>query len=161
MKKVPLRSVILLIISVGLSLLSGIIGSLFTQPNITIWYATLNKPVFTPPDWIFAPVWIILYILMGISLFLVIREYRDNPFVGQGVAVFAVQLVLNVLWSIVFFGMHAIFAGLVIILLLAASIAATMYLFRRISWTATWLLIPYICWVSFAAVLNAMILILN
>jgi tryptophan-rich sensory protein len=102
-----------------------------------------------------------LYILMGISLFLVIQEYRDNPFVGQGVAVFAVQLVLNVLWSIVFFGMHAIFAGLVIILLLAASIAATMYLFRRISWTATWLLVPYICWVSFAAVLNAMILILN
>ena len=98
---------------------------------------------------------------MGISLFLVVREYPGKTAVRPGVAVFAIQLVLNTLWSIVFFGMHAIFAGLAIILLLAASIVATMYLFQKVSRTAVVLLIPYLCWVAFAAALNAMLLILN
>ena len=156
-----LRSGILFIICITIPLIIGMIGSVFTASNIPTWYAALNKPVFTPPGWVFGPAWTILYILMGISLYLILQNGVDKPMVSQGVILFAVQLALNLLWSIVFFGMHAIFFAFVIIIMLFVVLVATMISFFRVSKPAGWLLITYLCWLGFASVLNATIWILN
>jgi benzodiazapine receptor len=141
--------------------LAGIIGSLFTTPSIPGWYAGLAKPAFNPPSWIFAPVWTTLYALMGLAAFLVYEKGFKRPEVRKALTVFAVQLLLNTLWSIVFFGVQEIFAALVVIALLWAMILWTILLFNRISRAAAYLLIPYILWVSFASVLNAALYVLN
>ena len=156
-----LHSGILFVICIAIPLIIGMIGSVFTASNILTWYAALNKPVFTPPGWVFGPAWTILYILMGISLYLILQKGLDKPMVRQGVILFAVQLALNFLWSIVFFGMHAIFFALVVIILLFVLVLATSISFFRVSKPAGWLLIPYLCWLGFASVLNATIWILN
>ncbi|MBN1572859.1 MAG: tryptophan-rich sensory protein [Deltaproteobacteria bacterium] len=139
----------------------GIIGSLFTAPSVPTWYASLTKPSFNPPDWIFSPVWIALFFLMGISLFLVIREGFKKREVKLAVWVFAVQLVLNVLWTLIFFGLKAPLAAFIEIILLWIAILVTIIRFFPISRLAGYLLIPYIAWVSFAALLNISIFILN
>jgi len=140
---------------------AGIIGSVFTTPSIPGWYAGLAKPPFNPPNWIFGPVWITLYALMGIAAFLIFEKGIGKKEVRKALAVFAAQLVLNSLWSIVFFGAHQILGAAVLILLLWAMILATIRLFRRISGTAAGLLIPYLLWVSFATVLNISLYGLN
>jgi len=140
---------------------AGIIGSIFTTPSIPGWYAGLAKPPFNPPNWIFGPVWITLYALMGIAAFLIFEKGIGKKEVRKALAVFAAQLVLNSLWSIVFFGAHQILGAAVLILLLWAMILATIRLFRRISGTAAGLLIPYLLWVSFATVLNISLYGLN
>ncbi|MBW2971904.1 tryptophan-rich sensory protein [Candidatus Woesearchaeota archaeon] len=138
--------------------LAGIIGSLFTASSIGSWYSALNKPSFNPPNWVFGPVWITLYTMMGISLYLVWRSgSRDWLVLG----VFGLQLVLNTLWSILFFGMHAPGWAFVEIVVLWASIVATIVVFFGVSRTASYLLIPYALWVSFAALLNFMLWRLN
>lgn len=151
----------LLIITVAICLVAGVIGSFFTAPNIPTWYADLNKPWFTPPSWVFGPVWTILYILMGVSLFLVLRVGWERRDVQIGTAVFGIQLVLNILWSYLFFGLRSPLYGLIGIVALWIAILATIIWFFRISHPAAILLVPYIAWVSIATALNYSIYVLN
>ena len=141
--------------------LAGFIGSVFTTPSIPGWYAGLAKPPFNPPNWVFAPVWTILYAMMGISAYLVYEKRQGRKDVGRALTIFASQLGLNVAWSIVFFGAHQILGAVIVIVLLWALILATIWLFSRISRAAAYLLIPYILWVSFASVLNISLYTLN
>ncbi|UCG95086.1 MAG: tryptophan-rich sensory protein [archaeon] len=149
------------IISVAITNAAGFIGSFFTAPNIGSWYATINKPGFTPPNWVFAPAWTTLFVLMGISLYLVWEKGIEKKEVRIGIGVFGVQLFLNILWSLIFFGLQNPFYALLEIIALWLAILATIFLFYRISRKAGYLLAPYIIWVSFAGFLNYSIWILN
>ncbi len=140
---------------------AGLLGSLFTTTGPGSWYSTLIKPAFNPPAWIFAPVWTLLYILMGISLYLVIMEGIKGRDVRIPLLVFTIQLILNILWSYAFFGLESTFFGLLVIILLWISIVATMILFYPVRKAAAWLLVPYILWVSFATLLTYTIYSLN
>ena len=150
-----------IVIAVAFCELAGAVGSIFTTPAIPVWYAGLAKPSFNPPNWVFAPVWTILYALMGIAAYLVYEKGPRTTPVRRALAVFGVQLALNTLWSIVFFGARSITGGIVVILLLWASILASIRLFARVSRPAAVLLVPYILWVSFATVLNITLYRLN
>ncbi len=150
-----------LILSIGICLLAGFLGSFFTTPAIPIWYAGLIKPSFTPPDWIFFPVWSMLFVMMGISLYLVWKKVAEDQKIKKALFIFFIQLILNVLWSAAFFGLHSPLAGLIEIFVLWISIAVTVISFMKVSRTAGFLLIPYIAWVTFAAVLNFLIWRLN
>ena len=150
-----------LIVSVVACQLAGVIGSVFTTPAIPTWYAALAKPPFTPPSWLFAPAWITLYVLMGISASLVWRVGLDQKQVRTALILFLVQLVLNALWSVAFFGLQSPLGGIIVIVLLWAAILLTILKFFRISTVAGALLVPYIAWVTFAATLNAYIYVLN
>jgi len=150
-----------LIISVVVCQVAGLIGSVFTTPSIETWYAALEKPAFTPPDWLFAPAWITLYLLMGIAASLVWKRGLDSRRNRVALLVFLVQLVLNVVWSVVFFGLESPLAGVVVIVLLWVAILATILKFFPISRLAGVLLLPYLAWVSFAAALNISIFVLN
>jgi tryptophan-rich sensory protein len=140
--------------------LAGFLGSLVTTPAIPTWYATLKKPFFTPPNWIFSPVWISLYMLMGISLFMVWRK-REHPRFKIALILFLIQLILNVLWSVVFFGLGSPLLGLIDIVLLWIAILLTIQHGLKVSRTAGLLLLPYIIWVSFAVALNFSLWLLN
>jgi len=161
MDKFHLPDIWRLIISLFVCQLAGIIGSIFTTPVIATWYATLKKPPFSPPNWLFGPVWITLYVLMGISLFLVWRKGSDTQFVRNGLILFGIQLFFNVLWSAAFFGLRSPISGLVVIIILWITILLTILQFSKVSEVATALLIPYIVWVSFAAILNVSLFLLN
>ena len=141
--------------------LVGVIGSIFTSPAIPTWYATLNKPSFNPPNWIFAPVWTLLYLSMGISAFLIWEKGINKKEVRIALLIFGSQLILNVLWSYLFFGLKSPSLAFVGIIVLWLAITATIYAFYKISKPAGLILIPYILWVTFAAFLNFSILILN
>ncbi|MBK8984153.1 MAG: tryptophan-rich sensory protein [Ignavibacteria bacterium] len=156
-----MSNIIKLIVSIIICQLAGIIGTFFTADSIPGWYAGLIKPDFNPPNWIFAPVWILLYLMMGVSLFLVWREDLKNAVVKKAFYIFMVQLLFNTLWSIVFFGFQSISGGLVIIILLWLLIIYTILNFLKISRTSGILLIPYLLWVTFAAILNFFIFKLN
>lgn len=140
---------------------AGAIGSLFTTPAIPTWFSGINKPTFSPPNWLFAPVWTILFALMGIAVYLVYREGRSKKTTRIALLIFAVQLLLNILWSVLFFGMHNPGLALIEIICLWIAILFTIISFFRISKPAAILLIPYILWVSFASVLNFSIWRLN
>jgi len=150
-----------LIFCIVICQLVGGIGSYFTRPAIPTWYATLKKPLFTPPDWVFAPVWITLYVLMGIAAFLIWRERGIRSQKQRAFILFGIQLVLNALWSYLFFGLQSPLAGLIVIIALAAFIILTIRSFLRISFRAGILLIPYLLWVGYATGLNFSIYILN
>ncbi len=150
-----------LAISIAISELAGIIGSVFTMPSVTNWYVGIAKPAFNPPAWVFGPVWTTLFALMGIAAFLVWRKGLKRRDVKIALSIFIGQLVLNTLWSIIFFGLHSPGGALVEMVFLWLAIAATIIAFARISKPAAWLLLPYILWVSFAAYLNYSIWILN
>jgi len=154
------RKIILFIYSVFVSYLAGIIGSFFTFSQITDWYVTLEKPIFSPPNWVFGPVWNTLYLLMGIALFLVLvsKKSKDR---SLGIKVFYFQLILNALWSIVFFGMENIELALLVIIVLWGSIFMTIKIFYKVNKTAANLLLPYIIWVTIASLLNLGIVLLN
>ena len=141
-----------------LCLLAGAIGAIFTTPAIPTWYASLNKPDFNPPNWVFGPVWTTLYILMGVAAYLVYREGKNAE---RALNVFAGQLALNTMWSFLFFGLQSPFLGLVCIITLWLAIAATIREFYAHSRTAAMLMVPYILWVSFATVLNFFVWVLN
>jgi benzodiazapine receptor len=147
--------------SLGACYLAALLGSIFTSPNVPTWYAALAKPSFAPPDWVFAPVWTVIFTLMGISAYLISREGMTNPRVRAALAVFVLQLAVNVSWSAAFFGLRSPLAGLDVIVILWALIALTIRKFWAISRIAGALLLPYIIWVSFAAVLNFAIWKLN
>ena len=134
--------------------IAGAIGSIFTISSIPTWYAALQKPAFSPPNWLFGPVWLTLYALMGISAYLVYEKRQKNKGANAALVLFAAQLALNVMWSTMFFGLHSTILGLLAIMLLWIAIFVTMAKFYRISKQAAWLLVPYIIWVSFATVLN-------
>jgi translocator protein len=137
---------------------AGGIGSVFSISAIPSWYAGLAKPWFTPPNWLFAPVWLTLYLLMGIVLYILrTKGQQARP----AVAAFGVQLVLNVAWSVVFFGGEQLFYGFVVIVAMWLAILATMVLSYKVSRGAAAALIPYIIWVTIASALNYYVLILN
>lgn len=156
-----MKDKIKLIVAVTVPLLAGVIGSIFTRPNIAVWYENLAKPVLAPPNWIFGPVWAILFILIGVALFLVWREGWDRNDVKIAIIFFAIQLVLNVLWSVIFFGLQDPASAFIEIVFLWIAIVVTMVAFLEVSKIATWLLLPYLLWVSFATYLNYMIWVLN
>lgn len=139
--------------------LAGGIGSLATTPAIPTWYAGLAKPWFTPPNLAFPIVWTILYLLMAVAAWLVWRARTGGS--AWALVPFFVQLVLNALWSIVFFGAHSPFLGLVVIAALLATIVWTIFAFATVSRSAAWLLAPYLAWVAFASLLNAAIYEMN
>ncbi|MBU0980986.1 MAG: tryptophan-rich sensory protein [Nanoarchaeota archaeon] len=145
-----------LIISIIACQLAGIIGSVFTASSVSTWYATLNKPFFNPPSWLFGPVWTTLYLLMGISLYL-LWEKRARTVI----TLFIIQLGLNTLWSICFFGLKNPLLAFVEILVLWGAIIITIFSSYKVSKAAAYLLIPYILWVTFAAILNFYIFWLN
>lgn len=138
----------------------GSLGGIFTISEIPGWYAGLQKPSFNPPNWVFGPVWSILYLMMGISCYLVWKQSRS---VVRNVALtlFVIQFLLNFCWSILFFNQHLIDAALLEIVLMWLFILLTIVWFARLSKPAAWLLVPYLCWVSFATVLTAAIWKLN
>lgn len=147
--------------SLGASYLAAFIGSVFTTPNVPTWYAWLERPFFAPPDWVFAPVWTALFTLMGISAYLVWREGLADPKVRAALSIFVLQLAVNASWSAAFFGLRSPPAGLAVIIVLWVLIALNIQKFRAVSRTAAALLLPYLIWVSFAAVLNFAIWRLN
>lgn len=148
-----------LITSIGLCLAVGAVAGAFTSQAIPAWYASLAKPGFNPPNWVFGPVWTVLYILMGTSLYLVWQHTKS--LVNAAVIVFFVQLILNFAWSFIFFKLKSPMVALIDIVLLWLAIVASIILFYHVRKTASWLLVPYLAWVSFAAVLNAAIVRLN
>jgi benzodiazapine receptor len=150
-----------LVLFVALCEMVGVVGAFFTIASISTWYAGIRKPDIAPPNWVFAPVWTTLYGLMGVSLFLVWRKTLGKGFGRSAITIFIVQLILNVLWSYLFFGLQSPFLGVVEITILWFAIAATVVLFFRISRTAGLMLLPYLAWVSIAGYLNYMIFILN
>jgi tryptophan-rich sensory protein len=155
-----ITDILKLIASIILCQLAGFLGSLFTIPAIPTWYKTLNKPFFNPPNWIFSPVWISLFFLMGISLFLVWQR-PGHPKFKTALIFFFVQLILNILWSVAFFGLRSPLLGLIDIILLWIAILLTIINFLKVSKIGGLLLIPYLIWVSFATLLNFSLWILN
>lgn len=156
-----LKSLIEVAVSILICQTAGFIGAFFTASNVPTWFATIKKPVFNPPNWIFGPVWITLYFLMGIALYLIWLKRGEHPQANLGIYLFLGHLVLNALWSAIFFGAHEICWAFAEIIILWASILFIMWLFYKIDKRATYLLIPYILWVTFASVLNYSICILN
>lgn len=140
---------------------ASLLGNLATAPNIAGWYAQLAKPSFNPPNWIFAPVWTLLYVMMAYAFFRILRKPKATPLRASAIAAFLIQMALNAAWSWAFFAMHSPAFGFAVIVALWVAIAATLVLFRRIDGVAGALLIPYLAWVSFAMLLNAEIWRLN
>ncbi|MFH1450827.1 MAG: TspO/MBR family protein [archaeon] len=159
--KIEKNNIFRLAASIIVCQLAGAFGSIFTAKTVSTWYLTLNKPFFNPPGWLFGPVWITLYTLMGIALYFVLSKGLDRIEVKNAFFVFAAQLALNALWSVLFFGLRNPMLAFFEIILLWASILVSIFLFYRIDRKAAYLLIPYILWVSFAAVLNCAIWLLN
>lgn len=141
--------------------LAGIIGSAFTFDAIPTWYTTLTKPSFSPPNWIFGPVWTTLYTLMGISLYLVWKKGLKIKNIKFAFWFFVVHLAVNSTWSIIFFGFKDIKTALLTIIILWIMIAYSIKLFYKINKTAAYLLLPYFAWVSFAATLNYSLMVMN
>ena len=148
-----------LIVSVVFVLIIGFLGSIFTSPNINSWYVTLEKPAFNPPNYLFAPVWTVLYIFIGIALYLIWTS--KSKYKTIALWLFFIQLVLNFLWSYIFFSQKLINLAMFEIALLWVVIIACIYYFWKISKLASYLFIPYLLWVSFASILNYYILVLN
>ena len=177
------NSLVKLLISIIICELVGTVGAVFTTPQINTWYKSLNKPLFNPPNWVFGPVWTVLFVLMGISLYLVwSKEFIVKNQIGNFkktynkwsqkllsgswqkaniILIFATQLVLNVSWSVIFFGIHFASAAFFELLMLWFAILFLSVNFYRVSKIAALLLLPYILWVSFAGILNYFIWILN
>ena len=149
----------ILIASLIIAQLAGIFGSFFTSSSVSTWYLTLQKPFFNPPSWVFAPVWICLFFLIGLSLYFV--WISESKYKKVGLWFFSIQLVLNILWSMFFFGLKNPLLGLIDIVFLWAFILVTMLYFFKIDRRAGWFFVPYLVWVSFAVVLNYTIVLLN
>lgn len=155
-----LSPVVLLVLCVAGVLTVGFVSGYSTASSINGWYATINKPSFNPPNFLFGPVWTLLYALMGVSLFLILR-CESSPARRNGLIVFSVQLVLNFFWSLIFFRYQLTGWALIEIILMWTAILAMIVLFVRVKPIAGWIQIPYILWVSFATLLNAAIYHLN
>jgi tryptophan-rich sensory protein len=156
-----IRKPFVLVAFIALCEFAGLFGSLFTFSSIPTWYAGLNKPLFTPPGWLFGPIWTTLYFLMGVSLYVVYENRARKGDFKKALYLFGAQLILNVLWTVAFFGFKSISLGFALIILLWIAIAATIFEFARIKRSAALLLLPYIIWVTIATLLNYYVLILN
>ena len=153
------KNIISLVVAVVIPVVVGALSGVATQSGVTTWYLTLAKPELNPPSWIFAPVWTTLFVLMGVASWLVWRSFKQGK--RSALVVYGIQLALNALWSLLFFGLHSPGAALIEIAVLWIAIAVAGILFWRISKPAAVLLIPYLAWVSFASYLNYMIWVLN
>lgn len=156
-----MRTFLGLLVSVLIAQSAGIIGAIATASSVREWYPTLEKPWFTPPNWLFGPAWVTLYTLMGIAAYLVWQQGWSQGVVKAALVLYGIQLVINAVWSPVFFGMRAPTAGLIVIAVLWVAIVVTMVWFARVSTAATWLMAPYLAWVTYAAALNFEIWRLN
>lgn len=150
-----------LIISLALPLLAGFIGSFSTMSSVEGWYTTIEKSSLTPPDFVFGPVWTVLYLMMGLAFYLVWTSKASKKELRFASLIFFLQLCLNSFWSIAFFGLESPLIALITIGSLGLLILVTMLLFCRISKWAGYLLLPYLLWVSFAAYLNYVIWLIN
>ena len=152
------RIAIVVIICLAVGYLSGMV----TRASITTWYPTLVKPSFNPPNWIFAPVWTSLYVMMGVAAGLIWNQITtQKSAVTKALQIFAIQLILNALWSYLFFGLHNLMLATIEVVLLWLMIFETYSQFAKINKTASYLMLPYLAWVSFASVLTASIWWLN
>jgi benzodiazapine receptor len=149
--------VLLLILTLGI----GFVGSRVTLPQIPTWYASLNKPFFTPPNGLFGPVWTLLYVMMAVAAWQVWTKAAHGTDRSRALTAFFVQLALNAVWSPVFFGLHTPAIGLIVIVSLLVALAVTLVLFWRIDRIAGLLLVPYLAWVAFATALNGAVVVLN
>ncbi len=149
------------ILNVLVCQLMGVIGSTFTRSSVPTWYAKIQKPEFNPPNWVFAPVWFTLYLMMGTSSYLIWIKGIEKKSVKISLIIFLFQLILNALWTFLFFGLHSPFYAFIDIIALWIVILLVIVNFYKLSKTAGILLIPYILWVSFAGVLNYYIFVLN
>lgn len=156
-----LRDLGKLLTSIIIVELAGVAGSIATFSSINLWYKFLAKPPFNPPNMVFGPVWTILYLLMGVALYLVWSKGLNKKKVKFAFWLFIVHLFVNAGWSLVFFGLHSLFGGFVMIIILELFIVALIWKFSEIDKWAAYLLVPYILWVSFAGVLNAAVWLLN
>lgn len=150
-----------LVISIAIPLAVGSIAGLFTRPEIAGWYQTIEKPSWQPPNWVFGPVWTVLYIMMGVSLYLVWKSNVQAKQKRKAVVLWIIQLVFNFFWSYIFFRQHQIDWALGEIIVLWLFILLTIFSFVRINKLAAWLLVPYISWVTFASILTYTIYQLN
>ncbi len=150
-----------LVISILIPLAVGSISSFFTMSSIPTWYNALTKPTLSPPNWVFAPVWTLLYILMGVSLYLIWKKGFGKKQVKTAVYLFSIQLLLNFLWTFIFFGLKNMPFAFIEIVVLWFMILVTIIKFYKISRQSAYQLIPYILWVSFASYLNISIFLLN
>ena len=156
-----MKNVLLLIACIAITYAFAAIGTVSTVSSIPTWYAGLVKPPLNPPNWIFGPVWTLLYTLMAVAIYLVIKNGFSDKTVQLAITLFAAQLILNTAWSVVFFGMKTTFAPIIIIAAMWLAILACIIVFWKISKPASVLMMPYILWVSFASYLNIGIFIVN
>ncbi len=157
-----MQKIIRIFLVVATCVVVGYLSGMVTRESVVTWYPTLIKPVFNPPSWIFAPVWTLLYIMMGVAGGMIWNQIETHPKeVKKAFAFFIVQLALNALWSYLFFGLHNPLLALIEIVLLWLMIYETYSQFKLINKTAAYLLVPYLAWVTFATVLNASIWWLN
>jgi translocator protein len=151
----PRRHIPALLVSLTIAFTVAAFGEIVTAPALHEWYLLLSRPVITPPGWVFAPVWTVLYITMAVAAWLVwLQRFADPVRVRHALGFYALQLSLNLLWSMLFFGLHSIILGQIEILLLLAAIGFTIAAFRRFSALAAWLMAVNFLWVAFAAILN-------
>jgi translocator protein len=156
-----MKPIIKLIISIAAPLLVGAASAYFTYPAVRGWYTTITKPSFNPPNYLFGPVWTTLYTMMGIACFIIWNSNANAQVKKKALAFYIIQLALNFSWSMFFFYLENPAAAFVIIILMLITIAGSIFWFKKISALAAWLLVPYICWVSFATALNFEIWRLN
>jgi tryptophan-rich sensory protein len=150
-----------LVISIAIPVSVGAISGFFTISGVESWYQTIVKPSWNPPNRIFGPVWTTLYIMMGVALYLIWKSESSDILKKTAIILFSFQLILNFLWSLIFFNQHLIGWALVEIIMMWVAILLTIFAFANVSKTAAWLLVPYIAWVSFATILNYTIWQLN
>ncbi len=155
-----MKNTIKLIFCILLTVAVGAISGIATSGSVNDWFVGINKPTFNPPNYLFGPVWTVLYILMGISLFMILQS-QNNDLRKKAITIFCIQLVLNFCWSFIFFKFHLIGLAFVEIILIWVSIIWMILTFSKINKTAAYLQIPYLLWVSFASVLNGAIWYLN
>lgn len=155
-----MNKIIKLILCIALTLSIGAISGIATSSGINNWYVTLNKPVFNPPNYLFGPVWTVLYILMGVSFYLILQS-KNSILKNRAIMIFFIQLFLNFCWSFLFFKFQLVGIAFIEIIFIWVSIIIMIVAFYKINKVASWLQIPYLLWVSFASVLNGTIWILN
>ena len=149
-----MSSFVKLLIAIAIPVLVGGISGFFTVTGVETWYQTIQKPSWNPPNWVFGPVWTTLYVMMGIALWLVWKEDTSRELKMIAGILFAAQLILNFFWSFIFFKLEQPGFAFLEILFMWVAILATIFAFAQVNKTAAWLMVPYISWVSFAAMLN-------
>ena len=159
--RAQIKSAFLVLFCFAIVFIAGGIGNLATMPSIPTWYAALNKPAFNPPNWIFGPVWTLLFVLLALSLWRILRSPITGPLKQRAILAFALQMILNPLWSIVFFYFHAPDLALGVVILLELSVLNMIRAYLPIDRVAAQVQWPYAAWVAFATILNASIVMLN